>query len=272
VVASAADTSDSWWMTSDLVARDATVADGLRLVEKRYPAGLWMPRHSHAEWRYCLTVRGAHTDSWRRGFRTRTRRQLSLHPPEEMHTSVFHTDAVCLHVELLGRWQERLRADADISAEPHEFLEGQVPLVATQLYEEFGRRDACSNLVLEGLACELIGWSARSLRGDGTGASWVYRARDLVRARFTESLTLDDIARSVGVHPVHLARQFRNTFGCTVGEFVRRTRIDFVCTQLPTKAPLSDIALRAGFSDQSHLTRVFKRATGLTPRQYRIRR
>jgi AraC family transcriptional regulator len=259
-------------MSSDRVTRDTTIADGLRLVEKRYAAGLQMPRHSHAEWRYCLTIRGAHTDSWRREYRTRTRRQLSLHPPGEMHTSVFHTDAVCLHVELLGRWQERLRADARISPEPHEFLDGKVPLVAAQIYEEFGRYDACSDLVLEGLTCELIGWSARSLRGDGVGASWVYRARDLIRDRFTESLALSDIARAVGVHPVHLARQFRSTFGCTVGEFVRRTRIEFVCTQLPTSAALSDIALRAGFSDQSHLTRVFRRATGLTPRQYRIRR
>ena len=255
----------------DLVTRDATVAAGLRLIEKRYPAGLEMPRHAHGEWRYCLTVRGAYTDSWRRGSRTRTRQHLSLHPPDEVHSSVFHTPVVCFHIQLLDQWHDRLVGQRGITAEPHEFLGGRVPLVATQLHEEFARRDPGSELMLEGLACELIGWSARSLRGDASGASWLYQARDLLRDRFAESLGLDEIAKTVGVHPVHLARQFRRTFGCTIGEFVRRARIDFVCRELTTLAPLSDIALRAGFADQSHLTRVFKRMTGLTPREYRLR-
>ena len=144
-----------------------------------------------------------------------------------------------------------------------------MPSIAAQMYEEAVRGDALSELLLEGLACELIGWSARTLRGEGAGASWVYRARDLVRDRFAESLAIADIAAAVGAHPVQLARQFRSTFGCSVGEYVRRVRVDFACRALRTAAPLSDIALRAGFADQSHFSRVFKRATGRTPGEYR---
>jgi AraC family transcriptional regulator len=258
-------------MPSNHLAPSATTVDGLRFAEKRYAAGLRMPPHAHDEWRYCLTVSGAYTDSWRRGFRTRTTWQLSLHPAAETHTSVFHSDAVCFHVELLGRWRDRLLGDAGIPPEPHEFLAGRAPHVAGQLYDEFRHGDDVSTLMLEGLTCELIGWSARSLREDRHGASWVHQARDLVRDRFAESVSLEEIARSVGAHPVHLARQFRRTFGCSVGELVRRTRIDFVCRQLATDAPLSEIAFRAGFSDQSHMTRLFRRAMGVTPRQYRLR-
>jgi AraC family transcriptional regulator len=231
-----------------------------------------MGRHTHDEWRYCLAVTGSYTDSWRRGYRTRSPRQLSLHPAGETHTTTFHTPAVCFHIEFADEWRARLLGQAGIVAEPHEFLTGRVPLLAQQLRDEFARRDAGSRLVLEGLACELIGWSARSMRHERPGASWVYEARDFVRDRFAESLTLSEIAAAVRVHPVHLARQFRRTFGCSIGDYLRRTRVEFVCAELGTKALLSDIAFRAGFSDQSHLSRVFKRSTGLTPNQYRNRR
>ena len=103
----------------------------------------------------------------------------------------------------------------------------------------------------------LIGWSARVARGEAAGASWVFVARDLLRDRFSLSLTRSDIAAAVGVHPVQLARQFRRTFRCSAGEYVRRVRIDVACELLRTSKPLSDIALGAGFSDQSHFSRVF---------------
>jgi len=255
-----------------VVDRDATVADGLRLMVKSYPAGLRMERHAHGEWRYCLAMRGSYTDSWRRGYATRTPGQLSLHPESEMHTTEFHTDATCFHVEFAQKWRARLLEDACIPQEPHEFLNGRAPAIAVQLLDEFRRNDGCSPLVIEGLACELAGWSARSLFREPSGPLWVYQVRDLLHDRFHESLELKDIAATMGVHSVHLARQFKRTFGWTVGDYVRRIRVDFVCQQLAADKPLAELAVRAGFSDQSHLTRIFKRLTGLTPGQYRAQR
>jgi AraC family transcriptional regulator len=258
--------------------RDLWVGNGLRLFERRYPAGLRMGPHAHDEWRYCLAVRGAYTDSWRRGFRTRAPGHLSLHPAEETHTSVFHDDVLCFHVELADGWRSRLLGDAGIPPEPHEFLAGRVPRIADQLRQEAARldgagTDTAARLVIEGLACELVGWSARALRPEPADASWVSLVRDLLRDRFAESLSLSEIAATVGVHPVHLARQFRRAFGCSVGEYVRRARVDFARRALlMTDAPLSEIALEAGFADQSHFSRVFKRETGLTPGEYRRQR
>lgn len=253
-----------------LVYRAATVADGLGLMQKRYPARLRMGRHAHDEWRFCLALRGSYTDSWRRGTRTRTPWQLSLHPAGEVHTTVFHSSATCFHIELARHWRERLLGDFGITNEPHEFLAGRLPLLAGQLYDEFRHADVCSPLILEGLACELIGWTARALRRDGSGPPWVYKARDLLHDRFREPLRLQQVADELGIHPVHLARSFRREFGCTIGEYVRRIRVEFVSRQLRTDAKLTDLAFEAGFSDQSHLTRVFKRLTGLTPKQYRL--
>ena len=74
----------------------------------------------------------------------------------------------------------------------------------------------------------------------------------------------------VGVHPVTLARAFRRTFGCTIGEYLRRLRIERAAEQLATGTqPLAEIALAAGFADQSHFSNVFRRRVGMSPSAYR---
>jgi len=255
-----------------VVEQESSVADGLRLVHKQYASDLRMGRHAHEEWRFCLALKGSYTDSWRRGQRTRTPRQVSLHPAGEVHTTQFHTRATCFHVEFTRRWRERLLGDEGMSAEPHEFLAGRIPLLVEQIYSEFHNFEVCSSLVIEGLACELIGWTRRGLATEThAGAEWLFQARDYLHDQFREPIGLADVALAVQVHPTQLAREFKRRFHCSVGEYVRRLRVDFVCRHLPGKTPLADLALQAGFADQSHLTRVFKRITGRTPRQFGTR-
>jgi AraC family transcriptional regulator len=72
------------------------------------------------------------------------------------------------------------------------------------------------------------------------------------------------------VHPTTLARAYRRAYGCTVGERVRSLRLDYAARRLLDGGrPLSDVALDAGFYDQSHFTRAFQRQFRMTPLQYR---
>jgi AraC-like DNA-binding protein len=67
-----------------------------------------------------------------------------------------------------------------------------------------------------------------------------------------------------------LAREFRRHFCCTAGEYVRRLRVDFACRALlQSDTALIEIAVNAGFSDQSHFTRTFRAAMGMAPAQFR---
>jgi AraC family transcriptional regulator len=103
------------------------------------------------------------------------------------------------------------------------------------------------------------------------------RSGDLLHARFAESLSLDQIASAVGIHADHLTHAFRRQYGCTVGDYLRQLRIEFACRQMTTSdMPLVEIALAAGFADQSHFTKTFKRLMGMTPgdfqRNHRLNR
>ena len=103
--------------------------------------------------------------------------------------------------------------------------------------------------------------------------AWLVLAQELVHARFRERLSLSDIAREVGISPSHLAREFRARLGTTVGEYVRRLRIDWVAEQLRRPSTrLSELGIAAGFSDQSHLTREFRRRLGVTPAEWKRKR
>src|SRR5262249_44715905 len=125
---------------------------------------------------------------------------------------------------------------------------------------------------IEGLALELAAEFARTLgRMTTTSAPrWLLQAREMIDSYYMTPLTLKRISGVVGVHPVHLAREFRRHFGRTVGGYIRQQRIDQACRELKqNRARLVEIALSVGFSSQSHFTRAFKSLTGTTPSSFR---
>jgi AraC family transcriptional regulator len=126
---------------------------------------------------------------------------------------------------------------------------------------------------MEGLTLEILAAVSRSSRSrlERNPPRWLVNARELLHDRFTERLVLDDIAAAVDIHPVHLCRAFRNQYGCAIGDYVRNLRVDFAARQLSTSQhSLVEIALAAGFSDQSHFTKAFRRCTGMTPGAFRL--
>jgi AraC family transcriptional regulator len=141
-----------------------------------------------------------------------------------------------------------------------------------RLYREFLRDDTAAPLAIEGLALEILaeGWR-RAIWVPGSGPPpWLARVHEVVHHNFAEPFTLAELAAQARVHPVHMAAAFRRHYGCTIGEFVRRRRIEVACRALTTcAASIAEIALTVGFADQSHFSRTFKRLTGLTPAAYR---
>jgi AraC family transcriptional regulator len=126
-------------------------------------------------------------------------------------------------------------------------------------------------LVIEALALELLAEGVRrGSRPTEHSPRWLWRVCDLLHEEYRQRLTLDHIAGTVGVHPAHLARAFRQAHGCTVGDYVRSLRIEDACHRLRSSGEsLAAIALETGFADQSHFTRTFKRQMGVSPGLFR---
>lgn len=133
-------------------------------------------------------------------------------------------------------------------------------------------RDTASLLAIEALTLELIVELSRNslLRTERKLPVWLTRATEILHEQSSESITLSEVAQQVDIHPVHLAREFRKFYGCTLGEYLRGLRIQHACRELSlSDMPLVEIALAAGFAHQAHFSRVFKRFTGMTPTEFR---
>lgn len=94
-------------------------------------------------------------------------------------------------------------------------------------------------------------------------------AVDFVQAHLDQDLSLETLAEQTGFSPYHFARLFRQTTGTSPHQFVLRQRVERAQLLLKEReVSLAQVATACGFADQSHLTQVFKRHVGLTPRAY----
>jgi AraC family transcriptional regulator len=250
-------------------------AAGFSLSETHYTPGLKLSRHSHEAPYFGFILCGEYTESYGQRVRACQPSMLIYHPAGELHAQRFDQTAVRLfRIEVdYQRLQDMSQADFCLES-PADYRSGLVNIIARKLYQEFCAPDAVSRLAIEGLALELIAAVARlSNHRDNTSGCpprWLTQAHELIKSRFAEPLTLSEMARAVGVHPVTLAREFRRFYRCTIGEMARYERIEFACREiLKPDAKLTDVAISAGFYDQSHFAKTFKQIMGITPAQYR---
>lgn len=233
----------------------------LLLTECVYAPELRISKHSHKNPYLLLTLEGSQSEDYGRRSRLYKRSTLAFHPAHESHSQCIGPDGLrCLHVEFIGKWAERNPGIAGLLEKQADFDRGPLLWLSQRVYGEFRNRDDLSGLATEGLILELLAEFARATSEKTHHIPrWLADARSLMHGRHRESLALSVIAESVGVHPVHLAREFRKHFRSTVAEYLRRLRIESACNAIAgSNVPLADIAAQVGFSDQAHFTRVFR--------------
>lgn len=247
---------------------------GSVLSETAYIPHFSVPRHVHEQDGYfCLILQGGYSEYSRYQNREFGPATLLYHSPGETHSDKFRSEETRLFC--LWMSQERLRGVRDHATAGNNsdhFTHGRALHLAFRMYQEFRSLDELSPLVIEGLTLELLAETFRTNQREVKyfDQPWLKRAQDLIQARFNDTFVVSEIAGLVGVHPVHLTRVFRRSFGCTVGEYVRRLRVDFACRELSkSRKPLAEIATTAGFCDQAHFSRTLKRFTGMTPIEFR---
>ena len=240
---------------------------GISLSQVLYRAKRSCRTHSHPRAFFALLLRGGYREKCGDREFAYEPHTLGFHPFGLTHADETHANTRFFLVEMGDHWVRRLREYAP----PHALLPGtcggQAASLAMRLYAEFRRAPACSPLLVEGIVLEMLANIARAKEVRETHKPrWLQTVVDLLHSDFSHNWTLEEIACRVDVHPAHLSRVFRRTYGENLGQYLNRIRIRFATQKLSmSDAPLSDVALAAGFYDQSHLTRVFKKLTGTTP-------
>jgi AraC family transcriptional regulator len=241
------------------------------LTSTAYPPRLRLTPHAHTA-AFLLFVRdGGFLEQHGQGSERCDRFTCIYRPAYDEHANEFDDGgAVLASIDLSPSWLARLR-EAGFAGERFQLRSPFVQQFGDRLDAELTAPDSMSEMIIESLATEVIVFASRlASKSFGGRNAWPERARRLIEEEFASPLSLAGIASAVGVHPVHLARQFRASQGCTVGEYIRRVRVGFARRELVmTDKPIAEIAHSAGFFDQSQLTKTFKRLTGQTPAAYR---
>jgi AraC family transcriptional regulator len=246
--------------------------ESFQVTEAWFPAGEVLANHTHDRACVAVMLEGS--------FDLRLPPKAYACPP----STVFTEPAGEIHANFMGSAgahvvvvqpdptdEELLRPFASLLDQPSHLYHAGVAERASRLVREVEVGDDLSALAAEGIVLEMLVTLARLDAGEARRPpTWLLRAQELIHSEFTKTIRATDVAHLVGVHPAHLAREFRVHFRLPMGSYVRRLRLDWAARELVrSEAPLAAVALAAGFADQSHFTRFFKRHTGLTPQMYR---
>lgn len=246
---------------------------GFSLTEAVYVEGVSLPRHCHADSFLTLVLEGSYIERysdrefhWGEG-------ALHLLPAGERHENHFQTATRLLRVKIEPAAMLRLGEDhTRCLSQPREITGPLSAWLGNRMMREFMSQDDIAPIAMEGVLLEMLAESARS--SDETHGSsapgWLRRVRELLQDSYLEAPGLAALAGVAGVHPVHLSREFHKHFHMTIGEYIRKRRIEHASDLLSNSdLSLAEIANTCGFSDQSHFCALFKKHSGMTPAKFR---
>jgi AraC-like DNA-binding protein len=166
---------------------------------------------------------------------------VHLEPQDAFSDPLISQIAVTLANEIDGGFVDGILADALNTA------------LAVQVMRRFVDRSALLRAPSNGLSRERL-----------------KRVRDYIETHLDDRLTLTDLAGVACLSPYHFSRSFKQAVGVGPQRYVMQRRLERAKTLMRrTNQPLASIAQEAGFVDQSHLTSMFRRETGVTPGRYR---
>ena len=244
---------------------------GVVLTEVSHPCGRKLPCHTHESAYFGLLLAGSYAEKCAQRAAEYDPFTMGFHPPSLTHSDeVGSCGSRMFCVELRDAYLLQTRPFLTAPQFVPDLCASDVTWLGLRLYRSFAS-ETLGALELEELCGDMLERvSGSKLSEEMARPAWLNRALELLHESFRESLTLEEIAARVGVHPIHLSRVFRKHYGCTMAEFVNRLRVQYACRALASGwADLAIVASEAGFADQSHLGRILKSCTGQTPGKFR---
>ena len=240
-------------------------ANGVAAREVVYASNEHMEKHAHDTLQVTVVLAGSLQEIVGAARVQARPWDVGVKPPGTEHANDFdgqHVHLVTLEVNADG---------LDFQGPALQWGWAPRPSVSRQLFGLAKSARALNVREIDDGAIEILGL----LQGpDGsrrrTPPAWLKRVRERVLDTFRQGVATRELAVGEGLHPVYLARCFRQAYRESISDCVRRMRLCRAGELLARSTmPIAQIAVECGFTDQSHLNRLFLQATTFTPRKYR---
>lgn len=234
--------------------------------------------HEHVDWHYhenayfTYLIQGQLFEANKKEAYTLSPRSLLFHNWQDSHYNIRQSAfARGFHIELEKEWFEGHHL-------AHSCFQGSLKLdhplfqsLFDRIYRESKINDTHTLLSVESLLLQVFSsMVAIQQNNSSKKPAWVGKIKDILHHEEEEKLSLSYLSGELDIHPVHLSTEFPRYFRLTLGDYIRRLKVERAIPWLRNPAPsLSSIAYACGFADQSHFIRTFKWVYGITPLAYR---
>jgi AraC-like DNA-binding protein len=255
------------------------------------------PMHTHQAWALLIVDDGMIRYDLHRHEHGALHRAVTLLPPQVPHNGraatadgfhkrVVYLDLSSLDASLIGRavdqpvlfdplLRQRVHQLHRALEEPGAELaaESRLAFVVERLRQHLGTGRPPTGY--RGTGYRGTGYPGPGYRNTGAGgrpeparADVARQLRDLLDERFREKVTLRQAGDAIHAHPAHLVRMFSREFGISPHQYLTGRRVDLARRLLLDGMPPGDAAAAAGFFDQPHLNRAFRRLLGTSPGRF----
>ncbi|PQA95807.1 AraC family transcriptional regulator [Chryseobacterium shigense] len=243
--------------------------DGLTITDTEYT-------HPYVDWHYhenayfTFLLQGNMTEGNKKEIYDCPAGTLLYHHWEDAHYNI-KPDLFTrgFHLEVTEKWFEKFQLSKDCIEGSFNLKNPALKLLMYRIFRETKLNDPCFELSVHELLLNIFCELSDKVQSYDKKPGWVRRIDEILHENFTEKLNLTDLSTTLDVHPVHLSRDFQKHFHCSMGEYVRKLKVNKSLTLLNTYPSLTELALDCGFADQSHFIRSFKEHMGITPLQYK---
>jgi AraC family transcriptional regulator len=243
-----------------------------------YAANSRMSPHLHEGCSFIVVVRGGYQETIRSKDTEHCPGSMLFYPAGEVHSQQFGSSGSrkLIFVPTAPSLEFLSQRGVVLTQAPH-VRSPAIAQLARRIVAEKRHDDIFSELAVSCLLSELIAEFGRLEKNEVHHSrpipAWLSRIREELQDEPERSKTNEELAASIGKHPVHLAKAFRDHFGETIGEYQRRLRLHKAEVLLRrSKVSLVEIALACGFASHSHMSRSFRAAYGISPSRFRSER
>lgn len=249
---------------------EQAILNGLLVTKSSYPEAFSSNWHQHEHMHMTFILKGGSREKRKKQEIECMPGMLLLYTQQETHQNLnYKPNSKNLHIEFGPSWLKSF----DINASG---FEGQCLLNDPRA--KCGLLNALSELHQPdrqtGINLETTLLAAISTLGDARNMNdkpaWVKKIYELLHDEARTDWTLHELSCKAGVHPVTISKYFSKYFKINIGDYMRMIKIEQSLPLLSKMSiPLEEVALKSGFVNNAHYTRLFKKHTGITPSYYR---
>jgi AraC family transcriptional regulator len=222
--------------------------------------------HCHENPHLILLLNGGNVYNTRRKSAEKMAGDMLFYHSGEIHQTLPGTAfSKCINLEV----EQTFLANYHVSEQMLQQAAGagaNAKFLVLKMYKELLVNDALTHTSLQLLFLGLVGNTQKEMPPKPI---WLAQVEALLHDEWDTVPSLETLSKAAGVHPVTISKYFTKYMGCTLGEYLRKIKVeksmDFI---RGGQDSLTEVATKCGFADQSHFIRNFKTYTGLLPKEF----